>query len=256
LAVEVKEEKFGSRPSVLERFLRESGIHFEKNIFMITCRREFNENTDSRYLILKEFLNPDELESGSLKAISRFLRSIMKDRVLGCCVGEEKDMVSVLYRDRTFTCDRGGFRNFLLRLLSCSFEISSAEGSGRATPLSRFFREDLGKSVSVTDLDFFIPSSGCFVEEKTFARREGNGPEVYIGLGQFISLRELRRDILSPEARVVLVYTPDAHTFYVREFDDEVILRREEVPGWGPGVLVRLDRSLGRAELAGMLRGR
>ncbi len=255
MAIEVKEEKFGSRPSMLEPLLKQNEIFYEKNIFVITCRGEFNRNTPSRYLILKEFLSSEEMQDISLETISNFLKDFMRGRVWGCHLDEGKEAVKLLYKGKTFTFSYRDFKELLLELMDCKFERSSARGSDEATPLSRFFREYLGKSVSVTDLDFFIPSSGYFLEEKTFVSEEDGELEVYIGLGQFISFRELRTDILNPRAKIFLIYTEDARIFYLKELSDKTEFRKKTVPGWGLGVSVRLDKTLEYKEFIKMLRG-
>ncbi len=256
MAVEVKEEKFGSRPSVLEPFLKENNIHYEKNIFVITCRKEFNGNIFSRYIIFKEFLSEEEMHSDAIKAISNVLKDFMKKRVRGCYVNEEKREIKVLRGDEISTYSYSEFRTLLLKSLDCKFKMSSARGSSQATPLSRFFRENLGKSVSITDMDFFIPASGCFLEEKTFFKQDHKGAKVYLGSGQFYSLKELREDILRPEARILIVHTPeDKGRFFLREFDKGIPADRVYLKGWGSGVYIHLDKVLTSEEFIKVLRG-
>ncbi len=256
MTAEVKEEKFGSRPSKLEPVLRNNKIDYMKNIFVVTCRARFNKNRKTRYLIIKEFNSIDKLKEGKpiLECMAKYLKESMKDRVIGVYIDERDKMAYILHNNNTdltkFSFNE--FREYLLKKVRCGFISSSAKGSKEASPLSRFFRQNLGKSVSITDVDFFLPQMGIFVEEKTYIKKENE--EIYglLGWGQCLSYKEIAEDIVK-DAILLLVFV-DNDNFYIKNvthnIDCKNTVRHER---WGTMVKFRMDKELSIQEFLSFL---
>ena len=51
---EVKEEKFGSRNSILKNIFYKNSIEYIANIWVVTCRQAINNDKNTRYLVIIE----------------------------------------------------------------------------------------------------------------------------------------------------------------------------------------------------------
>lgn len=206
MTAEVKGEIFGSRPSRIEPLLKSSGISYVKNIFLLTCRARFNRDKKTRYLIVKEFTSPNSLEgvASTLDQISLYVKEYLQDRIVGIHINGEREVTLFQRGEAPVKMTYSSLKDYLLSRVNCRYEPSYAKGSKRATPLSRFFREELGKSVSITDIDFFIPELGVFLEEKDYVDREFERVYGLLGWGQCLSYRELLCDVIKGASFLLL----------------------------------------------------
>lgn len=239
---EVKQEIFGSRPSVIEPILQKAGIHYIKDIFILTCRSKFNENKKTRYLVLVEFKSEDDMNSSVLESVSECLNADIKNRVIGVCLKENQANLLFMDNNDIEEFSIQGLKDFLLEKTGCPYIESFAQGSEHATALSRFFRENLGKSVSITDIDFFIPNKCLFLEEKTFIEIRDNKKYGYLGKGQCLSYRELISDLIDESKSSLYLIFVDNSNFYIQKFDKNINCNKtKEVSSWGTMVEIDLD---------------
>ena len=135
-------------------------------------------------------------------------------------------------------------KNFLLEKTYCQYEQSHEKGSEHATALSRFFRENLGKSVSITDIDFFIPNKCLFLEEKTFIRIIENEKYGYLAKGQCFSYKELVDDLIDKNKSSVYLVFVNNKDFYLKKFEKSTnCFKSEYVNKWGDMVKVQLSKN-------------
>lgn len=178
---DVKDEKFGSRNSILEDLFEQNNIRFIKNLWFVTCRAKINSDRNTRYLVFIESnkkINTDIFSS----YVPVFRLYIFEDKTI--VINLRGNNVEKFY-------SKEGFRNWIVQKTNCKYVISSSSGSKESSKFSRFFRENMGKGFSLTDVDFFITDKSVFVEEKTFVQ---NGVGL-LGHGQYISFIEIKNDI-------------------------------------------------------------
>jgi hypothetical protein len=247
MGADVKEEKYGTRRSVLEPILKENGIRYSKNLWLVTCRASVNKDRDTRYLVFLESLSEKGTERIDL-TLDGF-REEIRDRVYCVFLDEEKSTVYIkeIKSGQRNEVSYADFRNLVIRKTDCKYEESYARGSEEATPFSRFFRENMGKGFSLTDVDFVLMTreNHVFVEEKTFIEN-GNG---YLGWGQCLSYNELIKDVLVPQARLYIAFIGDSDEFYIKDLKEIGCQNRKYVEGWGQMVRVALGESLDRENL-------
>jgi len=255
MVINVKKEIYGSRPSVIEPILKNNNVEYIKNIFILTCKAAFNKNKSTRYLILIEFPTSTGLDRSLIKNLSNCLKKDLKNRVVGVSMVENEKKVYIFFENgRKKELSYMEFKNFLLEEINCKYQKSFQKGSQRATPLSRFFREHLGKTVSITDIDFFLPDKNLFIEEKTFIRNKDKYKVGYLGQGQCFSYKELKEDILNTNGRIVLVFVENEKNFYIHDFTTQInCFKPNNLESWGKMVAIQLNKSVNKENLLNIL---
>lgn len=242
---EVKKEKFGSRKSILKNLLLKSDIVFITNIWVVTCRSAINCDKNSRYLVCIESDKFDFNHDSIVKNINENI-SIIHTKFI-----EDKEQVFVtnIKTKESGLVSYTRFKNRIIELTKCKYIDSFAQGSSESTPLSRFFRENMGKGFALTDIDFYLTEKELFIEEKTFVRNNKG----YLGVGQCISFQEIVNDIF-PDVELKIICISNGK-FYMADFKDIDSKNTKVIKGWGE--MVEFDvRYLNRAELIQNLEGR
>jgi len=219
---EVKNEKFGSRPSVLEPMFKRCGITFQKGLYFVTCTRRFNCDVNTRYLIFLESLSEEDFESRDLSVIKACVKEVFWRRSYRVLIDEKDQSVRIrgFVSDQTMTFNQEDFKQFILKETQCGYEESSGRVGESSSPFSKFFRKCMGAAFAMTDIDFVLPGS-ILVEEKTFLRRANNDVYGYIGVGQCLSFNELLTDVLTEKCRIFLVFCekgPQGKSFRLRPY--------------------------------------
>ncbi|WP_452222407.1 hypothetical protein [Lacinutrix salivirga] len=228
---DVKKEIFGSRKSTLASVLIEHNINFISNIWVVTCRQAINKDKDSRYLVIIEGEYNDDYK----QILSQINPEIS---VINVQFSEDEKSISV---HNIKTQEKGNitysqFKNRIIALTQCKFVDSFALGSKDSSPLSRFFRENMGKGFALTDLDFYLTKKKLFVEEKNFV----NNSTGYIGIGQCISFKEIVLDIFSG-LELLLVCTNDTE-YFIGDLKTVDCSKSETISGWGKMVPFKVEK--------------
>ncbi|MDV7187940.1 hypothetical protein R3X25_11665 [Lutibacter sp. TH_r2] len=229
---EVKEEKFGSRNSLLEPILIKNNIDFIANIWVVTCRQSINNNKDSRYLVIIEGTFSNVYEN-ILKQINPNIS------VINVSFDEARKSISVfnIKTGKKGVLTYSKFKNRIIELTECKYLDSFALGSKESTPLSRFFRENMGKGFALTDIDFYLTEKRLFLEEKNFIKNDVG----YIGIGQCISFKEIISDIF-PDIPLLILCTNEAD-YYIGDFKNVDCRNSEIIKGWGKMVPVKVKKT-------------
>lgn len=228
---EVKEEKFGSRNSLLKPILIKNNIDFIANIWVVTCRQSINDNKDSRYLVIIEGVYNDDYK--------HILEQINPNiSVINVSFDEASKSISVF---NIKTGQKGilsyiKFKNRIIELTECEYVDSSVLGSKESTPLSRFFRENMGKGFALTDIDFYLTKTSLFLEEKNFVKKDIG----YIGIGQCISFKEIISDIF-PGIPLMILCT-DNTDYFIGDFKNVDCRNSEIIRGWGKMVYFKVKK--------------
>lgn len=233
---EVKVEKFGSRASILKKFLVENAIDFVSNIWMLTCRKSVNTNVKSRYLII--------IEGDFSDQYTILLEKLHVDIPIITAVFDNAEQNLTIHNIKTHKKGVVSINQFKQRLIDvtmCKFIPSSAKGSKAATPLSRFFREHMGKGFALTDIDFFLTQKALFVEEKTFLKNNMG----YIGVGQCISFKEIQTIFNRIDFLIVCISHDE---FYIENLNEVHCKHIEIIDGWGKMVAFK-PKKISRIEL-------
>lgn len=226
---DVKKEKFGSRKSILKPLLVKNNIEFIDTLWFVTCRKAINSDENSRYLVIIEG-NYTEIYSNILNKLNPNIS------VINAIFNENKKTVLV---NNIKTGERGiltydKFKNRIIELTKCKYIDSQAIGSSESTPLSRFFRENMGKGFALTDIDFYITSKKLFLEEKNFV----HGNIGYIGIGQCISFKEIVNDVFPGiELKIVCIYNDK---YYIGDINNINCKNSKTISGWGKMVALNL----------------
>lgn len=230
---EVKKEKFGSRKSVIKKILIENNIDFISGIWIITCRYRINSDRNTRYLVCIEEKNRSLKYESLLKKINADIP------VLRVNFKENEKTVEV-ENLRTLMAKTLSYQIFKKRIIErtcCRYLSSHASGSKNSTPLSRFFRENMGKGFALTDIDFYLTEKQIFIEEKNFIQH-GKG---FIGVGQCLSFREIIRDIFNKsELKIICTHNDSFFTSAQKNID---CTRKKTIPGWGEMVVFDLNHT-------------
>jgi len=175
----------------------------------------------------------DEIEyEDLLKKISKNI-SIISVKFI-----EEKKKVFIKNLKTKTTCEvsYNGFKKRIIEITKCRYIDSFALGSKESTPLSRFFRENMGKGFALTDIDFYLTTKNIFIEEKHFVV----GNEGYIGIGQCISFKEIINDIfIDLELKIICV---DSNYFYIADFKNIDCYNAKIIKGWGKMVGFKIQK--------------
>lgn len=190
----VKNEMFGTRPSILYPHLEElEGFSILRRFWFVTCVRYINRDVKTRYLLIKECETRDELQTTDLSIIRPYFRDyidmwvvfINNDEVY---LKKERGSIKVMNSE--------GLKERLLTATECKYLPSFGMTSKEASPFSQFFRTNMGKGFSLTNVDFMIhvEENGKLIilEEKTFI---SNGFGL-LGYGQYLSFGEIYHDAL------------------------------------------------------------
>lgn len=228
---EVKEEKFGSRNSSLKPILTKNNIDFIANIWVVTCRQAINNNKDSRYLVIIEGVYNDDYKH----ILSQINPNIS---VINVTFDETSKSISVLNikTEQKGILTYGKFKNRIIELTKCEYVDSYALGSKESTPLSRFFRENMGKGFALTDIDFYLTKKRLFLEEKNFVKKDIG----YIGIGQCISFKEIISDIF-PGIPLLILCTDDTD-YFIGDFKNADCRKSEIIRGWGKMVPFKVEK--------------
>tara|TARA_R110002050_G_scaffold300678_1_gene471479 strand:+ start:10338 stop:11066 length:729 start_codon:yes stop_codon:yes gene_type:complete len=228
---EVKEEKFGSRNSLLKPILIKNKIAFIANIWVVTCRQSINNNKDSRYLVIIEGVFNDVYEH-ILKQINPNIS------VINVSFDEGSKSISVynIKEGKKGVLSYSKFKNRIIELTECKYVDSYALGSKESTPLSRFFRENMGKGFALTDIDFYLTKKRLFLEEKNFVKNDVG----YIGIGQCISFKEIISDIF-PGIPLLILCTNEVD-YFIGDFKNVDCRNSEIIRGWGKMVSFKVKK--------------
>lgn len=219
---EVKEEKFGSRKSPLKSIFKENGIDFITNIWVVTCRRAINNDKNTRYLVI--------IEGSHIEKYKNLLNQINTNISIINVIFNEKEQLITIENIRTkqkgiVPYDK--FKQRIIDITNCNFVNSYAKGSKESTPLSRFFRENMGKGFALTDIDFYLTKKNLFIEEKNFIK----GNVGYMGIGQCISFKEIINDIF-PKIKLKIICINN-NEFFISDFNTIDSKKSEIIKGWG-----------------------
>jgi hypothetical protein len=221
---EVKKEIFGSRESWLIEILKKKEINYIKDIWIATCRNSINSNKKTRYAILLETRDT---------SILNFINTEIP--VYFIIVETETIYVENLRDNRS---SRMSYETFIINFtkkLNCQFIKSSSSGSSNSTALSVFFRENMGKGYSLSDIDFYLKDSNILIEEKGFVN-EGNG---YLGQGQCLSFKEFVNDIFINSKFYVLLKSKDK--YYFNNLNSISCNNVVELDKWGKMIEFKVD---------------
>jgi hypothetical protein len=229
---EVKEEKFGSRNSLLKPVLIKNNIEFIANIWVVTCRQAINSNKDSRYLVIIE----GEFNDDYKHILAQINPNISVINVAFTEANESISVYNIKTKQKgTLTYDR--FKDRIIELTKCKYVDSYALGSKESTPLSRFFRENMGKGFALTDIDFYLTNKRLFLEEKNFVKKDVG----YIGIGQCISFKEIISDIF-PGIPLLILCTNDNNDYFIGDFKNVDCRTSEVIRGWGKMVSFKVEK--------------
>ncbi len=130
------------------------------------------------------------------------------------------------------------FRDWIVKKTCCQYIQSFASGSACSTNLSVFFRENMGKGFSLSDVDFFITNKSVFLEEKNFVDNNMG----YLGEGQLYTFREIQNDICKNiEFNILLSNRND---FYLVNLSSILPTRFKQLPKWGKMIEYDLGEKL------------
>lgn len=225
---DVKEEVFGSRKSIITQYFIDNRIDFIKNIWFVTCRYAINPNKKTRYLVLLE--NDDKINLNIFNEDVPVYRVHFNEKSI--------DILDIrLNKSQSFS-SKETFRDWIIEKTCCKLIQSFASGSSSSTNLSVFFRENMGKGFSLSDVDFFITNKSVFLEEKNFI----NNNLGYLGEGQLYTFREIQNDICKNiDFNIVL---SDKNDFYLVNLSNVSTTRFKILPKWGKMIEYDLGEKL------------
>ena len=228
---EVKEEKFNSRNSILKPIFTKNNIDFISNIWIVTCRYSINKNKNSRYLVIIEGEYNEKY-----KSILEYLNPNIT--VINVNFNEIEKVVSVynIKTKKSGLLTFSKFKDRIIELTQCGFIESYALGSNQSSPLSRYFRENMGKGFALTDIDFYLTKTKIFIEEKTFVLKD----QGFMGVGQCISFKEFITDIF-PNVQILIICSNDLD-FYIGNLKNIDCNCVENISGWGNMVPFKLEK--------------
>ena len=230
---DVKKEIFGTRNSVISKHFTDNQIKFIKNIWFITCRRAINADKNTRYLVLLE--NNDKIDLNIFNENIPVFRVFFNEKSI--------DILNIRNNESNSFSSKIEFKEWILNKTCCQYIQSYASGSTSSTGLSIFFRENMGKGFSLSDVDFFITDKSVFLEEKNFI--EGNTG--FLGEGQFYTFKEIQNDICrNIDFHIVL---NDNDIFYLVNLSNIDPKRYKILPEWGKMIEYDLGAKLTIGEI-------
>jgi len=241
---DVKKEKFGSRKSILKSILIDNKIKFISNLWVITCRNAINPNKNNRYLVCIEGEYNNEEYRDLLNKINKnitILNLNFNEKNRTAFINDLKD-------NKTETLSYEDLKNKIIESTNCKFVESYAMGSSESTPLSRFFRENMGKGFALTDIDFYISEKKIFIEEKNFI----NDTQGYLGVGQCISFKEIVNDIFN--GLDLKIICNDGVDFFMADVNKINCGNTKVIHGWGKMVVFGLEK-INKKDIINYLKG-
>jgi len=240
---EVKEEKFGSRKSTLKDLFLKAKIPFITNVWVVTCRYKINSDKNSRYLVCIE----SNLFDSNYESIVNKINNNVS--VIHTKFDEVKKNVIVtnIKSKQTGELNYTQFKNRIIELTKCKYVDSYALGSSESTPLSRFFRENMGKGFALTDIDFYLTEKELFIEEKNFIKSNKG----YLGVGQCISFKEIINDIFV-NVKLKIICIADGK-YYVSDLININCNNTKVISGWGKMVEYEVE-PLNETELLNLIK--
>lgn len=247
---EVKSEIFGTRPKVLEALFARNGTSCLKHFWLATCRQVVNCDPDTRYVVFFESL--DAKTSIDTSCLSWFTER-MHNRIFSVYLDKSSQKVhrTCLRSSSREELTYNEFKQWILKFTHCRDEASAAQGTSESTPLSRFFRGQMGRAFSLTDVDYIIPhpDNPLFIEEKFFA----SPTEGYLGQGQALSFSELTNHVLQKKCSLSIA-TIRGDRIFVNDFRTIDISKTKVLPEWGTMVGFPLGKSLTTEEFLRLIK--
>ena len=141
----------------MKNILTENSIDFVANIWVVTCRQAINRNKNTRYLVIIEGVYDEKFK----KLLNRLNSNIS---IINIIFDSEEKNVEIynIKTDQKGVVSLENFKQRIIDITECKFIQSYAMGSKESTPLSRFFREKMGKGFALTDIDFFFNKKRAF----------------------------------------------------------------------------------------------
>jgi hypothetical protein len=197
-------------------------IEYIANLWVVTCRQAINNDKNTRYLVIIEgsFSEKDRDLLSQINANVSIINVIFNEE-------EKKIMIYNLKTKQKAELSYDRFKQRIIEITKCRYVNSYAMGSKESTPLSRFFRERMGKGFSLTDIDFYLTKKKLFIEEKNFIK-DNKG---YIGIGQCISFKEIINDIF-PKIKLMIICIHN-NEFFISNFGTIDCRKSEIINGWG-----------------------
>lgn len=238
---DVKAEIYGTRKSHLSKIFQKAGtsIDFIDSIWVITCRRSINSNCKSRYLIFIE--SNHEFDYSIFKNYINIYKIFFK--------GKSLDLVNIKTNNISTFYTKDDLKNWILSITDCKYIPSYAPGKNIKSKLSKFFRENMGKGFSMTDIDYYLPTKNIFIEEKSFQIKNKG----YIGEGQLYSYLELKSDICLNSNVVILTFI-DENRLYVTDIKKINIYNKKILNKWGRMIEFDLGKQINSDELIEFLK--
>lgn len=240
---EVKEEKFGSRKSTLKDLLIKSNITFITNIWVVTCRYAINSDKNSRYLVCIE----SDLFDFNYESIIKNIDNNVSIIHIKFDENEKNVFITNIKTKQKGVLNYVQFKNRIIELTKCEYIDSYALGSSESTPLSRFFRENMGKGFALTDIDFYLTKKELFIEEKNFIKNNKG----YLGIGQCISFKEIVNDVFH-NVKLKIVCVAD-EKYYVADLINIDCNNIKVISGWGKMIEYEV-KSLNETELLNLIK--
>lgn len=194
----IKSEMFGTRPSKIIHYLKKiDEVSILQKFWFVTCIRAINCDKKTRYLLIKECESKDELITIDLSRIRPYFREYIDLWV----VFIDDEHVYLKKENRIMEESNSiEFKEKLLTKTLCEYLPGYGLTSKVASPFSQFFRTNMGKCFSLTDIDFMIQVKKnkrlIILEEKTFV---SNGFGL-LGYGQYLSFKEIYYDALNKKS--------------------------------------------------------
>ena len=240
---EVKEEKFGSRKSTLKDIFIKSNIAFISNIWVVTCRYAINSDKNSRYLVCIE----SDLFDFNYDSIIKNINNNISIIHANFDENNKNVVVTNIKTKQKGVLNYVQFKNRIIELTKCKYVDSYALGSSESTPLSRFFRENMGKGFALTDIDFYLTNKELFIEEKNFIKNNKG----YLGVGQCISFKEIVNDVFK-NVKLKIICIAD-EKYYVADLTNIDCNLSKVITGWGK--MVEYDvQALSETELFNLIK--
>jgi len=187
----VKDEIFGTRPTFLKKYLKESDkLIILPTIWVVTCVSGTNPDPKTRYLVFQECKSDDDFLK---KEDTEIFKKFFKFPIYQIVMGENDVSIKNIYNDDVEKLSLSAFKDWIKDQTKC--KCDSGVGATSRPGFSGFFRTNMGNHFSLIDVDFLLVKDNNIVfliEEKTYA----NDDESYIGYGQYLSFQEIYNDII------------------------------------------------------------
>ena len=218
-------------------------ISFISNIWVITCRNAINNDKNSRYLVCIEGV---VINSEYEKIVENINSNIS---IINVKFDEENKNISInnIKTNQSGVINYQQFKNRIIEITKCEYIESFALGSSESSPLSRFFREHMGKAFALTDIDFYLTGKQLFIEEKNFVLKDKG----YIGIGQCISFKEIINDIFCNVKLIIVCIDNDQ--YQIADLNNINCGNFRIIDGWGKMVEFEV-RKIIKTELINLIK--